>query len=88
MSGREADTTGRAVETGGGGRPLNIVLNGEARAVPAGCTVADLLAGHAGPATARCAVEINREIVPRSRHAEQRLAEGDRVEVVTFVGGG
>jgi thiamine biosynthesis protein ThiS len=36
----------------------------------------------------RVAVELNREIVPRDRWAETRLAEGDRLEVVHFVGGG
>ncbi len=34
------------------------------------------------------AVEVNGELVPRLRHAEHRLADGDRVEVVTLVGGG
>lgn len=34
------------------------------------------------------AVEVNREIVPRSEHASTELAEGDRVEIVTMVGGG
>ena len=36
----------------------------------------------------RVAVERNGEIVPKSRHAEARLAEGDRLEVVVAVGGG
>jgi len=36
----------------------------------------------------RVAVELNREIVPRDRWAETRLAEGDKLEVVHFVGGG
>jgi sulfur carrier protein len=49
--------------------------------------VADLLAEIA-PVKGRCAVEVNREIVPRSQHAERVLAEGDAIEVVTFVGGG
>jgi len=34
------------------------------------------------------AVEVNLELVPRQRHAEHRLAEGDRLEIVTLVGGG
>jgi thiamine biosynthesis protein ThiS len=34
------------------------------------------------------AVEVNREIIPRARHGDRRLEEGDAVEVVTFVGGG
>jgi sulfur carrier protein len=36
----------------------------------------------------RVAVEINRDIVPRSRHATHRLCEGDRVEIVQAIGGG
>ena len=36
----------------------------------------------------RVAVELNREIVPRDRWSETRLSEGDRLEVVHFVGGG
>jgi thiamine biosynthesis protein ThiS len=36
----------------------------------------------------RVAVELNRDIVPRDRWAETQLQEGDRLEVVHFVGGG
>jgi len=36
----------------------------------------------------RVAVELNRDIVPRDRWAETRLTDGDRLEVVHFVGGG
>ena len=35
-----------------------------------------------------CAVEVNRTLVPRSRHESHQLQDGDRVEVVTLVGGG
>ena len=34
------------------------------------------------------AIELNRRVVPRDRHGETRLAEGDRLEIVTLVGGG
>jgi sulfur carrier protein len=34
------------------------------------------------------AVEVNQEIVPRARHAEHLLADGDKLEIVTLVGGG
>jgi len=34
------------------------------------------------------AVEVNLQLVPRARHAEYRLAEGDRIEIVSLVGGG
>jgi len=36
----------------------------------------------------RLAVEVNRTLVPRALHAALRLADGDQVEIVTFVGGG
>ena len=51
------------------------------------CTVADLLATME-VAPKHVAVEVNLEIVPRSRLAEHRLSAGDRVEIVTLVGGG
>ena len=35
-----------------------------------------------------CAVEVNRELVPRASHKEHKLVDGDRVEIVTLVGGG
>jgi sulfur carrier protein len=64
-----------------------IAVNGEEREVAAGTTIADLLAA-LGLAEGPVAVEVNREIVPRSRHGEHALTDGDRVEVVTMVGGG
>ncbi len=50
-------------------------------------TVGDLLTS-LGLADVLVAVERNEEIVPRAQHAHTQLAEGDRVEVVHFVGGG
>jgi thiamine biosynthesis protein ThiS len=35
-----------------------------------------------------CAVEVNRMLVPKRRHEQHMLLEGDQVEIVTFVGGG
>ena len=66
---------------------IAIVVNGEERQLPAGTTVLGLieLLGLGGR---RIAVERNREIVPRARHADAVLADGDRLELVTFVGGG
>lgn len=66
---------------------MEIVFNGEPLQVDEAATVADLLAT-AGLAGRRVAVEINRSIVPRSRHDQQALAPGDRVEVVHAIGGG
>lgn len=72
-------------------RPYNsgmeILLNGEPRQVPHDATVQRLL-DDAGLAERKVAVVVNREIVPRSRHGEHRLAAGDRVEIVHAIGGG
>ena len=68
-------------------RALNIVVNGIPRGVPAGCTV-DQLLDTLAPRRGRIAVERNGEIVPKSRHRDTALADGDRVELVVAVGGG
>ncbi|MEG1432936.1 MULTISPECIES: sulfur carrier protein ThiS [Eubacterium] len=41
-----------------------------------------------GYAEGRIAVELNGQIIPRRKYPEQRVSEGDHLEVVTFVGGG
>ena len=66
---------------------MQIQLNGEPREVPDGLVLAALLE-QAGLAGRRVAVEVNGAIVPRSRHAERALADGDRVEIVHALGGG
>lgn len=66
---------------------IDIVINGQARSMNAGTTVADLI-GELGLAGRPVAVERNREVVPRAQHASTVLAAGDHLEVVTFVGGG
>ena len=64
-----------------------VTVNGEERALPDGATVASLLAD-LGLAERKVAIERNLEIVPRSLYADTQLISGDRLEVVTFVGGG
>jgi thiamine biosynthesis protein ThiS len=64
-----------------------ITLNGEDRTFPAPLTVTRLVEALELPPQG-LAVEVNLEIVPRSQWADRELAEGDRVEIVTFVGGG
>lgn len=64
-----------------------ITINGEIREMLAGATVSDLLTCLQVP-QGTIAVEVNREIVTRSRHAECVLSDGDKVEILTFVGGG
>lgn len=66
---------------------LNIIVNGQPRVVERGATIADVLA-QLREKPALLAVEHNRVIVPKAAHATTSLAEGDRVEIVTFVGGG
>jgi thiazole synthase len=70
-----------------GGIQLQISVNGEARAVPAASTVASLIASM-GIDPARVAVERNQDVVPRKTWAEAVLADGDRLEIVAFIGGG
>lgn len=62
-------------------------MNGEAREVEEESTVAALLTALDLPAP-RVAVERNREVVSRDRYEQVRLEEGDRIEIVRFVGGG
>ncbi len=78
----------REDQTGEGrGGGLDLLVNGEPRSVPAGCTVEHLV--HAlGLETRKIAVAVNRDVVPRSSYGAQRLAAGDRVEILEAVGGG
>ena len=66
---------------------ITIRLNGVERTVSAGATIVGLLE-ELGLGGKRVAVERNQAVVPRARHAEITLADGDRLELVTFVGGG
>ncbi len=66
---------------------LTITVNAEPRAIPEPTTVAELLR-QLGKDPAKLAVEVNRNVIPRSEHANCRLQTGDAVEIVTLVGGG
>jgi sulfur carrier protein len=66
---------------------IDVVINGQPRTVNQGTTIAGLI-GELGLSGKPVAVERNREVVPRAQHATTVLAAGDRLEVVTFVGGG
>jgi thiamine biosynthesis protein ThiS len=66
---------------------VNITLNDRPTELPQGATVSSLL-DSLGLAERRVAVERNGEIVPRTLYAQSLLSEGDRIEVVQFVGGG
>jgi thiazole synthase len=69
------------------GTSIAITLNGEARRVPAGLTVAAMLA-ELGLDPRKVAVERNLAIVPRSSLDQVRVEDGDAFEIVRFVGGG
>jgi sulfur carrier protein len=66
---------------------MQIIVNGQSRAVTDGTTLAELLTQLDLQAN-HVAVEINMELVPRAEHVAHRLADGDKLEVVTIVGGG
>ena len=70
-----------------GAQRMRITINGEEQQVPEGLTASELVE-RIGLADQRIALEVNREIVPRSEYAQTRLAEGDRVEIVRAIGGG
>ena len=66
---------------------MNVAVNGEARRLDSGTTVADLLR-NLELENKPVAVERNGATIPKVEHPKTMLAEGDRVEIVTFVGGG
>lgn len=66
---------------------VRITVNGQEQTVPDGTTVRALL-DSLEVKTRAVAVERNLEIVPRAEHAECQLSDGDRLEIVTLVGGG
>jgi thiamine biosynthesis protein ThiS len=74
-----------SLETSDGG--ITVSVNGEDVALRSGSTLADLLETLRLDRT-RIAVEHNLRVVPRAEHATVRLNHGDRLEIVTFVGGG
>ena len=66
---------------------MRLLLNGDEREIAEVSSVADLVSA-LGLDSRKVAVERNLEIVPRSTYADTALAEGDRIEIVTFIGGG
>jgi sulfur carrier protein len=68
-------------------RDLALLVNGEPRTVPDGCTVEGLLR-RLGVDRRRIAVAVNRDVVPRARFGLHPLGNGDRVEILEAVGGG
>jgi sulfur carrier protein len=66
---------------------MRVSVNGEEMMIDGRCSVADLLK-RCELGDAPCAVEVNRSLVPKRKHDEHRLQEGDVIEIVTLVGGG
>ena len=66
---------------------MQITLNGEPRSFQSIADVAGLVAA-LGLDVRKVAVERNLEIVPRSAYGKTPLADGDRIEIVHFIGGG
>jgi thiazole synthase len=66
---------------------LTLTINGEPRSLPSPLTVAELLRT-LGRDSSKVAVEVNHDVVPRARHPEHALQSGDKIEIVTLVGGG
>jgi sulfur carrier protein len=68
-------------------RALAIHVNGEAREISEGATVADLI-GALGLGGRKLAVAIGRDVVPRATYAARAIHAGDRIEILEAVGGG
>lgn len=66
---------------------MQVTINGEPREIADGVTITALLTT-LGIDLRRVAVELNEQVVPKARHAQTSLAPNDRLEIVTFVGGG
>jgi sulfur carrier protein len=68
-------------------QPINVLINGQPRAFAPPASIADVLE-ELEISLRGVAVELNLQVVPRARHLEQLLADGDRLEIVSLVGGG
>ena len=66
---------------------INVTINGKTESVAAGISLKSLLI-LLGIKSERVAIEYNREIIDRDQFDVLHLKEGDRLEIITFVGGG
>ena len=66
---------------------MHIVLNGDSFETAGGTTI-DTLLQQLGISRERVAVELNADIVPKGDYEKQLLSDGDKIEIVHFVGGG
>ena len=66
---------------------MDLIINGESRELPDGITAAQLIE-RLGLTDQRLAMEVNREIVPRSAFGDYTFKPGDQIEIVRAIGGG
>ena len=66
---------------------LEILLNGEKRTFPGNLNLEELIQ-HLGLTPQRLAIELNLHVIKKEKWSEKYLSNGDRVEIVHFVGGG
>jgi thiamine biosynthesis protein ThiS len=66
---------------------MTLTINGENREFSSITTLSDLVT-HLGMKADRVAIELNRELIPRDRWGATQLSDGDKLEIVHFVGGG
>jgi sulfur carrier protein len=66
---------------------MQVMVNGESAEIKEGCTVTELL-DHLQIGRERVAVEVGLQIVPKAQYDIHTMSEGDRIEIVHFVGGG
>ena len=66
---------------------MQITLNGQPKTIDDGTTIATMI-DQLGLESRYVGVEVNLELVPREKHGDHRLCDGDQLEVVTLVGGG
>jgi thiazole synthase len=66
---------------------IRLIVNGEDKTLAAGASLADLI-GALDLDPRKVAIERNLAIVPRSLYGDTALTDGDRIEIVHFIGGG
>jgi len=66
---------------------MNIIVNGDTHIVPENCSAKSLVE-ILGMQNDKIAMEVNREIVPRSQYADYTFSENDQIEIVRAIGGG
>lgn len=67
---------------------MKLHINGDEKTFESASPTLAALVESLGMKSDRVAVELNRDIVPRDRWTETKLSDGDRLEIVHFVGGG